>query len=101
MRATIYEGFGVDMDWYAVDGDGAIGHFATGGSGEIPPPGIAHLRPLMEKLDQLMGDLPIRGTAIVVAEAPEDRKRYLQWLKGLDLGGYIGSAERGLYSFDV
>jgi hypothetical protein len=51
-------GEGLDLDWFATDGDGHVGHFTTGGSGLVP---LAVLRADYDPtilLDYLLGIAP-------------------------------------------
>jgi hypothetical protein len=76
---------GSEFDWFAVDGVGHIGHFATAGFGPVPAPILAHFEELRE-LDEWMLGLPAIGEA--TGHLPG---RIDDWLE---------MARRGLFAYD-
>ncbi len=81
---------GGKFDWFAVDGAGHIGHFATTGFGPVPVPILARLDAgqtdeLWDLQDRVLG-LPIIGSA--TGHLPG---RIDDWLE---------MARRGLFSYD-
>jgi hypothetical protein len=81
---------GGEFDWFAVDGVGHVGHFATAGFGPVPVPILARLDEgqtdqLWDLRDRVLG-LPLVGSAIGHLPGRID-----DWLE---------MARRGLFSYD-
>jgi hypothetical protein len=92
------EVFGIDWDWYAVDTEGNIGHFATAGIRPLP----ASVRCSKEGLD-LVHDFflkraEVRGRAFLT-EGLE--KAFGAFNRPVDWACFLDMAARGLYSFDT
>jgi hypothetical protein len=83
MGSEVYEGR--EFDWFAVDGDGYVGHFATAGYGPVPTAVLDRFNELRE-LDGRVSGLPVVGAA--VGHLPG---RIDDWL---------AMAQRGLFSYD-
>jgi|SRR6516164_7834135 hypothetical protein len=89
----------LDLDWFAVDGQGEIGHFATGGKGFLPP-SVKASKENQSKLNAFFRKLTKNGEAIespilashVQFQTEAEANRYLE--------DYSYMAGRGLYSFD-
>ena len=89
----------LDLDWFAIDKDHALGHFTTGGLGFLPR-GAASSREVLEMLTAFFCGRPrIIGSAVVnpnvcawarLKKGQEDR--YLE--------DFVAMAERGLFSYD-
>jgi len=89
----------IDIDWFAVDLDGVIVHFASGG-GKIPN-SVAFNQSDTKKITQYFRDLPVKASDFKVSQtldhiikfpSRESQERYLN--------DFIEMANRGLYSFD-
>jgi hypothetical protein len=89
-----------DLDWFALDEEGTIGHFATGGSGKLPR-SVAASRDNMNMLTEFFRTHFANFTTPIinpklglhVSLKDEDAKeKYLQ--------DYLNMASRGLYSYD-
>ncbi len=76
---------GGEFDWFAVDGEGHVGHFATAGGGPVPSAIVARLDELLHLDQQILG-LPVIGDAS--GHLPG---RIEDWLE---------MARRGLFSYD-
>ena len=89
-----------DFDWFCVDSEGFIGHFATAGF-KMLPASVAKSR---ENLDLLMhyfaGVAPSRGGHIVdgdlVRHLPKGTSISERFLRS-----YVAMADKGLYSYDI
>ena len=94
----------LDLDWFALDAQGSVGHFTTGGCGALPRSAAAS-RDDLTAVRHYVLSLPEIGAGLL----NED------WLRGLRLTGTVPSAPvapretfrewtaiaaRGLYSFD-
>lgn len=88
-----------DLDWFAVDKDGKIGHFTTGGD-KLLPPTISSSKENWKKLLNYFEQLE----AIYEFEKSPDLEKHLSQLsfKSLDkfLESYKSMSSRGLYSFN-
>ena len=84
-----------DFDWYCVDKDGRIGHFASAGFKRIPPSveeSAEDLR-LLDEFFKKLSTVP-EGHQLDERLTSECRtERYLH--------SYIAMADRGLFSFDI
>jgi hypothetical protein len=82
LRSQLYGG---EFDWFAVDGHGHVGHFATAGYGPVPVAVLARLDDV-HLLDERILQLP------VVAEATGH-------LPG-KIDDWLEMARRGLFAYD-
>lgn len=89
----------IDIDWYALDDEGVIMHFASGG-GELPQT-VSGYKEDTDKLAEFFRSLPINEIKvfinpqidkIVEFNSNKERERYLQ--------DFISMSKRGLYSYD-
>jgi hypothetical protein len=90
----------LDLDWFALDSTGAIGHFASGGSGAVPSNPNLSLSDL-----ELLTRYFLQREPITTAIAnPQVTSRVLllpdDGALGRYLSCYLAMASRGLYSFD-
>lgn len=95
MRISEDEQNGTDFDWFCVDANGNIGHFASGGYKAIPPT-VAESDEDLEFLAGFLEGLSDVPSAHRLDDhlGPESRtERYLR--------SYIAMANRGLYSFGI
>lgn len=76
---------GGEFDWFAVDGHGHVGHFATAGYGPVPTTVLAKLDGVRD-LDARVLQLPVVGEAT-------------GHLPGR-IGDWLDMARRGLFAFD-
>ena len=76
---------GNEFDWFAVDGTGHVGHFATAGFGPAPSAILSRLDDLRD-LDERVLRLPIIGEA--TANRPGE------------IDDWLEMARRGLFAFD-
>jgi hypothetical protein len=91
-----------DFDWFAIDQEGFIGHFAIGGHGALPA-SVAKSREELERITKFfLEELSANTTAIVdrgvlllvhLQPTAKAETRYLH--------GFVEAAERGLYSYDA
>ena len=90
-----------DLDWFALDAQGSVGHFTTGGCGALPR-SAATSRDDLATVHSYILSLPEIGAGLLNVD----------WLKGLRLAPsasitprenfreWTASAARGLYAFD-
>ena len=76
---------GGEFDWFAVDADGHVGHFATAGFGPVPAVVLTRLAELRE-LDERVLRLPAIGAAT-------------GHLSGI-IDDWLEMARRGLFAYD-
>jgi hypothetical protein len=76
---------GGEFDWFAVDGHGRIGHFATAGYGPVPVAVLMRLEEVRDLNERIRG-LPVVGEA--TGHLPG---RIKDWLE---------MARRGLFAYD-
>lgn len=78
---------GIDCVWLAVDRQGHLGAFVTGGAGPIPASVLDAGSPPLEDVEQRVSDLPKVSSArlLVRLNRPDD---------------FIAIAERGLFVYD-
>ena len=84
-----------DLDWYCVDSEGRVGHFASAGFKQIPP-SVAESAEDLSFLDEFFSALPAIPDAHDLDKHlnPECRtERYLH--------SFVAMADRGLFSFDI
>jgi hypothetical protein len=91
-----------DLSWYAIDADGKIAHFLTGGF-RLLPPSIAKSKENLEKLDNYFNDLPDLQEANFVV-CPYLKSRLDESDLPLGWNGYIKlfaeMSAKGLYAYD-
>lgn len=97
MEITTIDQEVTDFDWYAVDTNGYLIQFASGG-GSLPP-SVALSSEALERLHQYFLALPMKNSAVHI------NPNLAQVVKGMsDINRYIESsvsyAKRGLYAFD-
>ena len=78
---------GLDIGWFALDQDGHVGFFVSGGSRVVPEPVLAS-RKTWELLDQVIKALPRVGYGKLSLFVGRDRKDWTEM------------AARGLYAYD-
>jgi len=76
---------GYEFDWFAIDAEGLVGHFATAGEGSVPKIVLEHIAEAESLAEELLR-LPVIGKA--TGHLPGN---ITDWLE---------MASRGLYSFD-
>jgi hypothetical protein len=100
-----------DYDWFAVDKEGNVGHFATGGSGTLPRVVTASREDLQFIADFFNALAP--STEATLAPRARKAAEDMDWRKGwtgppMDAEAaaahcfrdFMRMADRGLYSFD-
>jgi hypothetical protein len=100
---SIKDGADVDLDWFAVDAYGYVGYFTTAGSAPLPRGRLPSMASAQRSLLELFENPPeiTRATPITdmvylhPSQGPDDL------IRGLELGGWMGLARRGLYGFDA
>jgi hypothetical protein len=92
---------GLDLDWYALDAQGHVAHFTTGGCGALPR-GAAASRGDLETVREYFRFLPEIGAAILNRDRltgirlhPIDKAEPREALRY-----WADSAARGLYAYD-
>ena len=89
-----------DLDWFAIDQQGFIGHFTTGGAGALPR-SVASSKEDLESVCKYFRSLPLNATvplasqkamAVLATKNDQAREKYLR--------DFLQMASRGLYSFD-
>jgi len=100
-----------DYDWFAVDKEGRVGHFTTGGIGKLPRTVAASSDDLQFITDFFRNTLPPSTEARLAPKAREAANN-VKWRKGwtcpMDAEAaaahcfqdFMQMASRGLYSFD-
>jgi hypothetical protein len=89
-----------DIDWFALDQEGFIGHFASGGFGGLPR-SVAASKEDLEKVFSYFKNQPLNATAAspsskaLASVATKDEKGKAKFFKS-----YLEMASRGLYSFN-
>jgi hypothetical protein len=91
----------IDYDWFAIDDEGVVGHFATGGCGIMPRSVAASADDLMTITDFFQKEA-VAGTSTrlsptlglhVAFKTSAEEERYLQ--------SFLKMASRGLFSFNA
>jgi hypothetical protein len=83
----------LDLDWFAVDADGRILHFASAGG--VLPASVAVSQEALALLVEHFGSLPETLQADAVQVAPSIKQE-----KGIRYDSFLDYARRGLFSFD-
>lgn len=87
-----------DLDWFAVDSEGYVGHFATGGQGGVPT-SVRSSKPRLDRLVTYFKTVaPSTGRGCLAATIQEYKNADPN---KLNLSLFFHMASRGLYSFDV
>jgi hypothetical protein len=91
----------LDLDWFALDAQGAVGHFTTGGCGALPR-SVAAAREDLETVRACLLALPETTTAIVnpnrsatIPLFPSVRPEPVA-----NLRPWTATAARGMYAYD-
>ncbi|WP_368185457.1 hypothetical protein [Aestuariibius sp. HNIBRBA575] len=89
---------GLDIDWFAVDTEGKIAHFATGGVGFLPAETGKDLQAADAAFDVLFAANETTSTIIIEENLPifssdEKRSQYITAFENM--------AKRGYFSYDV
>ena len=95
MRITDEEQQSLDLDWFGVDPDGHIGHFASAGFKQIPPSAAESAEDLNYLVSFFQALTPLPAGHELDAALPSKCRtaRYLQ--------SFVFMARRGLFSFDI
>lgn len=88
----------LDIDWFAVDAEGKIAHFATGGVGFLPAETGNDLQAADSAFDVLFAANEATSTIIIEEYLPDfssahERSQYL--------ASFASMARRGYFSYDV
>jgi hypothetical protein len=90
-----------DYDWFAVDKQGRIGHFTTGGIGVLPRSVAASVGDLHYVRSFFRDILPISTQAYLAAKAQEAATKIeSEGVVERRFRDFVMMASRGLYSFD-
>ena len=84
-----------DLDWYCVDSEGRIGHFASAGYKRIPP-SVAESSEDLNLLNEFFTSLPAAPHAHELDEQLTEQQRSERYLHS-----FVEMADRGLFSFDI
>ena len=92
---------GLDLDWFALDAQGNVAHFTTGGCGALPRSAAAsrddlkrvhdYVLSLQEMGAGLLNEDWLKGLRLVPTARIEPRHSFREW---------TASAARGLYAYD-
>jgi hypothetical protein len=92
---------GLDLDWFAIDAQGAIAHFTTGGCGALPR-SVAASRDDLETVRTYLLALPETTAALVnpnrVASIPLFPS--IRTEPATNLRPWTATAARGMYAYD-
>lgn len=89
----------VDLDWFAVDRNQHLAHFATGGKGAVPLELLSN-RPHLQAALAIIRSLPQRCEALVNPELTSHVVLTDASAEARYLRSFVEMAQRGLYSFD-
>jgi hypothetical protein len=78
---------GIDLGWFAADGDGHLAFFTSGGS-RVVPELVLKSKEALDRLEYLVSELPAIGDAIVSKNITGK------------LDDWVDMARRGLFGFD-
>lgn len=95
MRITEDKQTWTDFDWYCVDGEGCIGHFASAGFKQLPP-SVARSAEDLNLLDEFFSGLPAVPDAHELDQNLRSEQRTPRYLQS-----FVAMADRGLFSFDI
>jgi hypothetical protein len=95
-----FEQLDYDLDWFAVDKDGKVGHFTTGGFQFLPPSVAKSKENLEEVSDFVKGLVIIEGNYATCPDLLKhlDIKTVVSFEKYIKLFSEMSS--KGLYSYD-
>jgi hypothetical protein len=89
-----------DLDWFAIDKEGAVGHFTTGGFGVLPRPAASSYGDLKKLLGFFRETLAPATTASISNNLQSHKQFNNDSAKSRYLHDSIAMASRGLFSFD-
>lgn len=89
---------GLDIDWFAVDSEGKIAHFATGGVGFLPAETANDLQAADAAFDILFAANETTSTIIIEENLPNFSSDYE---RSQYLASFENMAKRGYFSYDV
>ena len=84
-----------DLDWYCVDKEGRVGHFASAGY-KLIPPSVAESAEDLNLLDEFFSSLPAAPHAHELDAHLTEQQRSERYLHS-----FVEMADRGLFSFDI
>src|SRR5271166_5510148 len=88
----------VDLDWFCIDDDGEIAHFASGGRGFLPP-SVKESRANLDRLAAYFRrDLPPNGSGGEAKNLSAHKRFTSSKQKTRYLDDYLLMGSRGLYS---
>ncbi len=90
----------LDLDWFSVDVDGEIAHFASGGRGFLPPSVKASRENLNRLIAYFRSILAVNGDAIESPNFSSHKQFQSEAQKSMYLADYSQMGAKGLYSFD-
>lgn len=95
---------GTDFDWFGVDEEGLIGHFATAGFKRLPPSVATRAEDLKIVIDCFDNLAPVRASHRVDDKSLTTALQR-EWKGEKNEGRYLCSfasmADKGLFSFDI
>lgn len=89
-----------DLDWFALDQEGVIGHFTTGGCGALPRSVVSSLEDLRRATGFFRNQLVPTALPIVSPKIDSHVSLKDERAKARYLQDFIKMASRGLFSFD-
>ena len=84
-----------DLDWYCVDIQGRVGHFASAGFKQVPQ-SVAESAEDLASLHEFFSSLPAIPNAHVLDDRLTSEHRTERYLHS-----FVAMADRGLFSYDV
>ncbi len=99
MRITRDEEDYKDIDWYAVDPQGAIGHFATGSKGFLPTSSCESAEDLDAVWQYLQETPPVTRPIVTKQGKREAEKSRISARFALE--SFMEHASKGVYSYDT
>jgi hypothetical protein len=92
---------GLDLDWFAVDANGCVGHFTTAGRFLLPD-SVASSKEDWERLRQYFRhDAPTDRSARMCPELPRIMKWRDEAARERYMRDFLAMASRGLFSYDA
>ena len=91
----------LDLDWFALDRDGAVGHFTTGGCGALPR-SVASSKADLDAVREYLLSLPETGAALVNHDRRETIPLFPSARRepAARLRPWTATAARGMYAYD-
>ena len=89
-----------DIDWFSVDANGEIAHFASGGRGFLPPSVKASNEDLQYLTSYFRRDLSKNGDGVESLNLSSHMRFQSETQKTTYLADYSQMGAKGLYSFD-